>query len=107
MTHTFSPRTGIVTRDLVFTDAYARHIPQSTKGVMIALVKQGSPAALGTTPLRSGLLITKVDDQPVENARQFLELLAKTEEKPDLKEIVFEVIQPNGESQVCRVDMTK
>jgi serine protease Do len=107
MAHVFSPKIGVVTRDLVFADAYARRLPQDTKGVMVALVKQGSPAALGTTPLRAGLLITKVDDQPVENQQQFLEVMKKEEAKMDLKEMVFIVIQSSGETQVCRVDLTK
>ena len=107
MAHVFSPKIGLVTRDLVFADAYSRRLPQETKGVMVALVKQGSPASLGTTPLKAGLMITKVDDQPVDNQQQFLEVMKKEEEKPDLKEMVFVVIQSTGETQVCRVDLTK
>ena len=107
MPYIFSSKVGIVTRDLVFADAYTRHIPQDTKGVVVALVKNGSPAALGTTPLRSQYLITKIDDQPVENQEQFLTLMKKLEEKTDAKEAVFVVIQPNGENQVCRIDLTK
>ena len=107
MVHTFSPKIGLVTRDLVFGDAYSRRLPQDTKGVMVALVKQGSPASLGTTPLRAGLVVTKVDDQAVDNQQQFLEVMKKAEARADLKEMVFVVIQTNGETQVCRVDMTK
>jgi serine protease Do len=105
--HVFSPKVGLVTRDLVFADAYARKLPQDTKGVMVALVKSGSPASLGSTPVQAGFLITKVDDQPVENQKEFLEVLKKEEEKPDLKEMVFVVIQRSGETGVCRVDLTK
>ena len=107
MAHIFSPKLGLVTRDLVFADAYQRHLPQDTKGVMVVLVKQGSPASLGTTPLRAGLLITKVDDQPVDTQQQFLDVMKKEEAKPDLKEMVFVVIQSTGDTQVCRVDLTK
>jgi serine protease Do len=107
MTHIYSGKVGLVTRDLVFADAYARHLPQDTKGVMIALVKQGSPAQTSPTPLRAGLVITKVDDQPVDNQQQFLDVIKKEEAKGDLKEMVFVVIQTNGETQVCRVDLTK
>jgi serine protease Do len=107
MPHVFSPRIGLVTRDLVFGDLYARRLPQDTKGVMVALVKTGSPASLGSTPIRGNLIITKVDDQPVENQKQFLEVMKKYEDKADVKEMVFVVIQTNGETQVCRVDMTK
>lgn len=105
--HVLSPRTGLVTRDLVFADAYSRRLPQDTKGVMVALVKNGSPAALGSTPLQPGHLITKVNDQPVENQAQFLEVLKTEEARPDLKELVFVVIQRSGETQVCRIDLTK
>jgi S1-C subfamily serine protease len=107
MAHVFSPKLGVVTRDLVFADAYARRLPQDTKGVMVALVKQGSPASLGTTPLKAGLMITKVDDQPVENQRQFLEVMKQEEAKTDLKEMVFVVLQTSGDTGVCRVDLTK
>jgi S1-C subfamily serine protease len=107
MAHVFSSKIGVVTRDLVFADAYQRRLPQDTKGVMVALVKQGSPAALGATPLRAGLLITKVDDQSVDNQQQFLDVIKKEEAKAELKEMVFVVIQSTGETQVCRVDLTK
>jgi hypothetical protein len=43
----------------------------------------------------------------VENQKEFLEVLKKEEEKPDLKEMVFVVIQRSGETGVCRVDLTK
>jgi S1-C subfamily serine protease len=91
----------------VFYDAYVRHLPQDTKGVMIALVKQGSPANTSATPLRDRLIITKVDDQPVENQKQFLEIMKQEESKPDLKEMVFVAIAPNGQTSVYRVDLTK
>jgi len=107
MAHTFSAKLGVTTRDLVFSDLYSRKLSQDTKGVMVALVKQGSPASLGSTPLTAGALITKVDDQPVDNEQQFLDVLKKEEGKDDLKEMVFVVIQRSGETQVCRIDMTK
>jgi serine protease Do len=107
MPHVFSPRIGVVTRDVVFTDLYARRLPTDTKGAMVALVKNGSPAGLGTTPLRAGMLITKVDDQPVENQKQFTDVVEKETARPDLKEMVFSVILPNGDTQVCRLDLTK
>ncbi|HVS69678.1 MAG TPA: PDZ domain-containing protein [Phycisphaerae bacterium] len=107
MPYVFASKVGVVTRDLVFTDLYARRLPNDTKGVMVALVKNGSPAALGTTPLRTGMLITKVDDQTVENEKAFTDLMDKETAKPDLKEMVFSVILPSGDTQVCRVDLTK
>lgn len=108
MPHIHSARIGVTSRDLVFADAYNRKLPQDTKGVMVALVKNGSPASLGTTPLRSGYLITKVNDQPVENQKQFLDLLKKEEtDNADAKEMVFLVILQSGETQVCRIDLTK
>jgi ATP phosphoribosyltransferase regulatory subunit HisZ len=33
--------------------------------------------------------------------------MKKEEAKPDLKEMVFVVIQSTGDTQVCRVDLTK
>jgi hypothetical protein len=53
------------------------------------------------------MLITKVDDQPVENQKQFTDVVEKETARPDLKEMVFSVILPNGDTQVCRVDLTK
>jgi serine protease Do len=105
--YVFASRVGIVTRDLVFMDLYARRLPTDTKGVYVALVKNGSPAGLGTTPLHTGMLITKVDDQPVENQKQFTDVVEKEIARPDLKEMVFSVILPTGDTQVCRVDLTK
>jgi len=107
MKHVFSPLVGITTRDLVFSDAYSRRLPQDTKGVMVALVKNGAPASLGSTPLQAGYLITKMDDQPVDNQQQFLDAVQKESQKTDLKEMVFVVIQPTGQTQVCRVDLSK
>ncbi len=107
MAHVFSSKIGVVTRDLVFADAYARRLPQDIKGVMVVLVKQGASASLGTTPLKAGLIITKVDDQPVDNQQQFLDVMKQEEAKTDLKEMVFVVIQTTGDTQVCRVDLTK
>ena len=36
MKRVFSPLVGVTTRDLVFSDAYSRRLPQDTKGVMVA-----------------------------------------------------------------------
>jgi hypothetical protein len=107
MPHVFSPKIGITTRDLVFNDAYARRLPQDTKGVMVALVKTGAPASLGSTPLRIGDLITKVNDDSVDNQKQFLAEMKKIEDAPDMKEAVFVVIHPDGNTEVCHVDLTK
>ncbi len=107
MPYTFSSKVGVATRDLVFGDAYARRLPQDTKGVMVALVKTGAPASLGSTPLRSGYLITKVNDQPITNQTDFLAAMKKIEDATDLKEAVFVIIQPDGNTEVCRIDLTK
>lgn len=103
----YNSRVGVVTRDLVFYDSYWRHLPQDTKGVMITLVKQGSPAQTSTTPLRDRLIITKINDQPVDDQKQFLEVMKKEEAKPDLKEMVFVAISPDGKTGVYRVDLSK
>lgn len=107
MPYNFSPKIGVATRDLVFGDAYSRRLPQDTKGVMVALVKTGAPAALGSTPLRSGYLITKVNDQTISNETDFLAEMKKIEDATDLKEAVFVVIQADGNTEVCRIDLTK
>jgi serine protease Do len=104
---TYSSRVGLVTRDLVFFDAYVRHLPQDTKGVMIALVKQGSPAYNIQPPLQERYIITKVADQPVADQKEFLEIIKKEEAKADLKEMVFVAIAPNGQTGVYRVDLSK
>ncbi len=74
---------------------------------MIALVKNGTPAALGTTPLHVGDLVTKVNDEPVDNQEQFLAAMKKIEAASDQKEAVFVVIQSDGNTQVCHIDLTK
>jgi len=107
MPHVFSAKVGVTTRDLVFNDAYARRLPQDTKGVMVALVKNGAPASLGSTPLHLGDLITKVNDDSVDNQQQFLDAMKKIEDATDQKEAVFVVIHPDGNTQVCHIDLTK
>ncbi len=107
MAHVYSPRVGVTTRDLVFSDAYGRRLPQDTKGVMVALVKTGAPAALGSTPLHNGDLITKVNDESVDDQKQFLAAMKKIEDAQDMKEAVFVVIQPDGNTEVCHIDLTK
>ncbi len=107
MSHVFSQKIGVTTRDLVFSDAYARRLPQDQKGVMIALVKNGAPAALGSTPLHVGDLVTKVNDDNVDNQEQFLAEMKKIEDAQDMKEAVFVVIHPDGNTQVCHIDLTK
>lgn len=101
------PKLGLTTHDLAFNDTYSRKLPADQKGVMISLVKQGAPAALGQTPLKSGYLITRVNDQEVRDQKQFDELLEAATADPEAKEIVFRVIRPDGETQVCRIDLTK
>ena len=104
---TYSPKLGVTTRDLVFWDAYTRHLPQDTKGVVVAQVKQGSPANLGSTPLKGNYLITKVDDQPVENEQQFQAALKQLDQNGEAKEAVFVIVLQNGDTQVCHIDLTK
>lgn len=106
-TFTYSAKVGVETRDLVYSDAYTRRLPQDTKGVMIALVKNGAPASLGSTPLHIGDLVTKVNEETIENQEQFLAAMKKIEAAPDQKEAVFVVIQSDGNTQVCHVDLTK
>ena len=105
--HVFDKKVGVVTRDLNFWDIYNRKLGTDTKGVMIALVKNGAPASLGQTPLRAGLIITKVNDTPVENQKQFAETLKKETDDPEKKELVFVALQGDGESKVFRVELTK
>jgi len=107
MTHVYNTKVGITTRDLVFGDAYSRKLPQDTKGVMVALVKQGGPAGLGQTPLRPGYLITRVNDQDVADQKQFLDLLKAATEDAEKTEVVFRVIRADGETAVCRIDLSK
>lgn len=104
---TFNTKVGISTRDLAFNDTYSRKLPENQKGVMIALVKQGAPASLGATALKQGFLITRLNDQEVENQKQFAQLLETATADAEQKEVVFRVIRPDGETQVCRIDLTK
>lgn len=101
----FNPRLGVSSRDLVFFDTYARKLPATTKGVMITLVKNGSPAALGDNPVRPGLIIQKVNDTPVDNEAQFDDAL-KDAVSPDKKEVVLVALDPRGDTSVLRVDLT-
>lgn len=103
--HIFNARIGITTRDVSFNDLFQRKLASDTKGVMIALVKNGSPAGLGATPLRAGYLITRINDRDITDQTSFD---AAVKEIPaDSKELVIRAIRPDGETQVCRVDLTK
>lgn len=103
--HIFNSRIGITTRDLAFSDLFQRKLPPETKGVMVALVKNGSPASLGATPLRNGLLITRINDRDVASQSDFDAVLKEI--TPESRELVIRVIRPDGETQVCRIDLTK
>jgi len=103
----FEAKTGVVTRDIGFWDSYERRLGDDTKGVVVALVKNGAPASLGQNPLRPGYIITKVNDQAVMNVKQFNELVKKETDDPEKKEIVFAIIGPDNESKVCRIELVK
>ena len=105
--HVFDASVGVVTRDLSFYDTYERRLPTETKGVVVALVKNGAPAAMGQTPLRPGFIITKVNDQAVENQKQFADLLKKEAGDPEKKEMVFVIIGADSENKVCRIELNK
>lgn len=107
MKHVYSPQVGLVIRDVVFADTYTRKLPADQKGVIIALVKNGSAASLGQTPLTVGMLITKVNDQEVNNQKEFLDLVAKEFKDGSPREMVFVVIQRDGATAVCRIDLSK
>ncbi len=107
MDHVFNSTLGITTRDIVFADTYARKLPPDTKGVIVALVKKGAPSGLGQTPLQAGFLITYVNDQEVQNQKQFEDLVKDLTagQSAATKEIVFRVTRQDGETQVCRIDL--
>ena len=107
MPHKFHEKVGFTTRDLVFTDTYARKLPENQKGVMVAMVKQGAPASLGQAPLHAQDIITRVNDQPVDSEKQFEDALGKAVGDKEAKEVVFAVIRPDGQTAVARVDLTK
>ncbi len=103
--HIFNSRLGITTRDLAFSDLYQRKLPQDTKGVMVALVKNGSAASLGSTPVRAGYLITRINDQDITDQASFEETAKAL--PADMKELVIRVTRPDGETQVCRIDLSR
>lgn len=105
--HVLEAKVGVVTRDLNFWDLYNRKLAQDTKGVVVATVKNGSPASIGSTPLKAGYIITKVNDTNIENQRQFNDVMKKESADPEKKEFVFVVLQGDGESKVCRIDVAK
>ncbi len=102
--HHYDRKLGIVTRNLVFADTYLRKLPQKQKGVMVVLVKTGAPAGLGAHHLHGGDLITRLDGRPVANEKAFMKMIKKDQTGPAAHHIVFVVIQPNGNTAVCRVN---
>jgi len=107
MPHIFSPELGLITRDVVFADTYARKLPRETHGVVVAAIKNGAIAALGATPIKSGYLITKVNDQPIEDQTQFLDITKAALTVPGAREMFFVAIDAAGETKICRVDLAK
>lgn len=97
-------RLGMVVRDLAFEDSYARKLPPTQKGVVVSLVKEGAPVTLGHTPLKPGYLITRINNQPVNDGSQFMTLLHAAQ-KAGTDEIVFVVIKPDSNTAVCRIGL--
>jgi S1-C subfamily serine protease len=94
-----------VARNLVFDDTYIRKLPAKQLGVMVALIKSGAPVSLGSTPLRVGYIITKINDQPVINAASFQNQLHAAVQKAAGGDVVFVVIKPDGNTAVCRIGL--
>ncbi len=103
--HYYNHQLGLVTRNLVFDDTYIRKLPAKQLGVMVALIKSGAPVSLGSTPLRVGYIITKINDQPVINAASFQNQLHAAVQKAAGGDVVFVVIKPDGNTAVCRIGL--
>ncbi len=100
--HYYDPRLGLVVRNLAFADIYSRKLPATQQGVLVALVKAGSPAALGQTPLQPGDIITQVNAEPIRGGKQLLALL-KADRGKSPRPLVFLVIKPDDNTAVCRI----
>ncbi len=103
--HYYNHKLGLITRNIVFDDTYIRKLPATQKGVMVALIKNGSLASLGDTPLKVGYIITKVNDQKITDATDFTKVLDAAEKAPGAAQIVFVVIEADGSTGVCRISL--
>jgi S1-C subfamily serine protease len=98
-------RLGLVARGISFEDTYDRKLSQTQKGVIVALLREGAPAVLGQTPLEEEDLITRINDQPVTDVKQFAQLLQQAENATGAVEVVFVVIKTDGSTGVCHVNL--
>ena len=101
----YDRKIGLVVHDLAFIDTYSRKLPLTQKGVYVVLVHNGKPASLGTTPVQSGYIITRVDDHRIDNIIDFKKLVTQAETTAGKPEIVFEVIKGDGRTAACHVSL--
>ena len=92
---------GYTTRDVVFDDTYARKLPKETKGAVVTFVRPQSAAQ--TASLLPNDLVTKLNQTPVENVKQFKEQYeAFRKEKPN-EAVVMEVLR-GPSTQIIRIE---
>ena len=65
----WAEKMGFGVRDICFIDRYAQHIPETDRGVIVAVVKPDGPAAAAHTPM-NGLLLN-VNGKPVSDVEDF------------------------------------
>jgi serine protease Do len=97
----FDEELGLGVRELVFIDAYARRLPQDTKGVVVSMIKPQSAAH--AAKLQMNDLINEMNGEPVTGLEQFkTKLAAFRKEKP--RDAIVLVAVREGNTQTIRIE---
>jgi serine protease Do len=92
---------GFSSREVVFTDTYARRLPRDAKGVVVAMVRPQSAAQNGG--LKMNDLITELNREPVESVDAFKKSYEEfRKSKP--KDAVVMVVRREGNTQTIRIE---
>jgi serine protease Do len=97
----FAEDLGYTTREVVFTDTYARRLPADAKGVIVDLIKPNSSAQSGK--LERGDMIMKLNQTQVESLDQFKQQYEGFRKDHPRDAVVFEV-RRGVNTQVVRIE---
>jgi S1-C subfamily serine protease len=97
----FAEDLGFSSREMVFTDTYARRLAPDAKGVIVAMIRPQSAAE--SADLKANDLVTELNRQPVENLDAFRKAYeAFRKDKP--REAVVMVVLREGNTQTIRIE---
>lgn len=90
---------GLACQDITERMARERRL-DSTQGVFVTSVKQGSPAQLAEPPLDDGDVVRRIDGKTVNTLAEFIELYKQIMDRKDLPEYLLVEFDRAGKNQV-------